>query len=112
MAKLSQLLKPHVSIVVPVSGAEGKDVPTTVKANPNAYTGKTEIALREAIEANRVSETVADLAAALIAEWDVTDDDGKALPPTRETFLMMPVALLSAIMGGVQNGLSGNAPKE
>lgn len=82
-----------------------------VAYRPGEMTPESEDALREAREQNRATDAMVELMARTLVEWDVTDDDGAALPITPDTLRPFPSALLLHIMAAIQEDMVPNAMK-
>jgi hypothetical protein len=96
MPKLSALRVASRTVNVTVDGGT-----IAVEYRPNVYTA--------GFLAELADQSVTEALCALLAGWDLTDDEGVALPITTETLADFPLPLLQAIWRGVQEDvLPGN----
>lgn len=102
--KLSQLRANVRRIVVDYYGDT-----VDIAYRPAEMTPETEDALREAREANRVTDALVGLITRAVIEWDVIGDDDKPLPITPENVRPLPSAFLLHLMAAIQEDMVPNA---
>lgn len=80
--------------------------------NATAYPNRITIALEQKLNAAIADGDTATVAAEfsqIIADWDVTDDDGNVLPINEETISMLGIPLVAELFQVVQETLSPKA---
>jgi hypothetical protein len=105
MPKISALLAERRTIEIDIAGE-----PLAVTLSPRGYTPRVEAKLKAAEGSPWLSDGVVDLLSSILVDWDMTDDDGKPFPPTRENLEALPTVLLLAVMAGIKAGSRPNPP--
>lgn len=92
MAKLSSWVNRTIAVRVVIDETE-----INLQVRPNKLTPEGELGLYQAQGTNDVGPLF-DVFCDLVADWDITDDDGRVLPIRHETLKAFPSRMLMEIM--------------
>lgn len=85
---------------------EWEEETAEVVFRPSGYTPLVEDRWRRAIEGNRPIGGLAEMLASILIEWELVDENGAALPPTRETLEGLPSRFLVRVMDAINEANS------
>ena len=120
MPKVTTYAQRTRRIVVPFE--EDDDEPLTIEYRPRAITPRMERAFQDLQASGQADQVIYDSLHALIASWDLTDDDGQEIPRTKDALQDLPSSVLLRVFEKISEdirpnqersstSLNGSAPK-
>jgi hypothetical protein len=101
---------------------DGDDDPLRLTYYPRAITPKMERAFQDLQASGQADQVIYDSLHALIASWDLTDDDGQEIPRTKDALQDLPSSVLLRVFEKISEDIrplaqrsstspNGSAPK-
>lgn len=101
--RLSDLEKDHRTCTFSVGEEKAQ-----ITYRPSAYTPELESSIMDEMDQTRLGKMLAELLSKILIEWEIVDDQGNMIPPTKENLMKFPVTVLSQIMDTVGSDLQSS----